>query len=253
MGNDLWEEVCLGAVNYLLAHWPDWVKNGVNEAGLSYGPLSNLALPDVKHQDLGAAHARGVCGVPATESGDAFASLTGMTLNGLDSLAITSGQAASFTTPDTVMSIPLTIQNLTITGNFEVQQACSWSGQSDTYTISGTGTFTASTGSIDLVITVSGLDADTGVAGAVSLAWASAAPKPKATCKVTDPPGMTGQPSGAPKPNKFDVQNLAPASDSTLATTLSGLIAGTISISSGQTLPGEILALINEGFQEAAQ
>lgn len=240
------EDACLLAANWLVGQIPTIAKSGIAQWGLSYPALDGISAGDNSGQDTGVSF-KGLCGIGSTESGNAVLSTSGVTITGFETIDWTPDQKAAFTTPDQVMTLPLRIGAVSASGNFTVQQGCTASSQ---YTLSATGTFQAALKNADLVVTISGLNADTGSADAVTIAWAdpSTPPSPVVTATIT---GVNGQPDGAPAPNKFAAHNfLTLGLAKRLGGGLTDLLSGATTFGSNQTLPGEILALINEGFEQ---
>jgi hypothetical protein len=241
-----WEDACIAAAAWLLSQWPSMAASGIHQWGLDYPALVDVALPDVNGYGIGTS-VRGLCGSGAAESGNATMSMTGIVLNGLGTIGQTAGSAPSFTTPDVVLVIPLTIDSLTASGTWSVEQGCS---AAQDYTITGSGTFSAALTAANIVMTIGGLDMNAGSAGFVTLAWADATAAPPLKVSIVKPT-VSGQPSGAPAPNAFAAQNFLILGLTTqLKQQLTALLTGAASLGSNRTLPGEVLSMINQGFQQ---
>jgi hypothetical protein len=248
MGQDLWEQLCSQAVTWFLGQFPGFVTNGIDEGGINYPPLTNIALPALAGYDFGTA-LTGLCGLGSTESGDAMVSLTGVVLNGLETALLTSGQSVSFPAADTVMTIPITFGSITVTGTISIEQGCVVTKSQSQYDVIATGTFIVTTSEAAIVVTVSGLSADTGTASGVTIDWAGPTPLP--TVSMTN---LNYSPA-SPPPNQHVIPNYMTVFKKKLQeqiqSEVTDLLAGNAAINSnGQTLPGELLSIINEALSE---
>ena len=249
--DDLWEDFCLHVATFVVQQLPGIVDNGINQWSLNYPPLTNLALPAVNNYDT-SQPLTGFCGIGTTDIGNGILSLSGLVLNGLDTIAMTAGQSAAFTAPDVTMTIPLTVGQLTVAGNFQMQHACQ-KGTNPQFTMTASGTMQLTISNANVVVTIGGLDQNAGSAGSVTIDWAPDPNNPTAPpappVPVLDPPTFS---STTPVSARITLGNYFKLSQNVIVQKiqpeLTGLLTGTTSIGSGQTLAGELLSYINQAF-----
>jgi hypothetical protein len=197
------EDVCIAAVSWVMQHLPGWVPGGIS-------------LPDAAGYDAG-----------VLPDGVALVSLTGIVLEGLDSISVTPGRPLSFVPAKGIMTVPMTFAAIAVSGSISVEQA------GPPYEVAARGSFRATLRGASLIATVSGLGPDAAAASSVSIAWAAASGPESAALPVDLDPGAIA----AMKP-KLQQHIRGDVSDV--------LTGGAPLDEKGRTLPGVLLAMLNE-------
>jgi hypothetical protein len=250
VGLDLWESFCIRVGTYVIGMLPDAVRNGIHTWGLDYPPITNLALPAVSNYDTGVDF-KGFCGLGYCDVGNGILSLTSLVMNGLDTAAMTPGQAPTFTEPDTTMTIPLTVGSLQVTGSFEMDHLCRKlegkceDSKGPVFTSKASGTLRLTVRNAQLVVTIGGLDQNVGRAGSVTIRWAGNPPDP-----ILDPPQISPE---TPRSASVILNNYFKLSKNTITSRLQDrlnqMITGDTPVTpGGRSLSQELLDIINKAF-----
>jgi hypothetical protein len=244
----LWENFCIHVVQLVIEKMPDVVEHGIAIGDLKYPPLKNLSLPSLANHDTGLLFT-GFCGLGANDIGNGILDVTSLTLNGLDTIAVTSGQAVTFTKPETELTAPITFGALTVSGRWAMRHRCqARKDPKAAWWLSISGSFEATLQAASIVIVLGGLDDNAGTAGSVTLTWSDPQHPPMPAITPTfdpDSPSMAQQ----------LLQNYLDAGDNEIACevtdNLTKLLNGDATYQ-GKTLAGELLAVINDGLARAA-
>ena len=165
MSDTLWESLCKNVSYKLIAALPEIIRQG--RPGIP--PLINYRLPPVEDFDLGRRVVR--CAEPEEEVGFNRVSVTGILLNGLDT--VSRFEPITFPARDVRLIIPLVFAKIEVTGKWQIQQQCKadW--------LTRTGTFACAYKQIQVDVTIA-IDYQVGKATSVSVAltdrtrsWAS--------------------------------------------------------------------------------
>lgn len=121
MGNDTtWESFVKNITYRLLDALPGVIANGYHQGGLNIPPYKNIRLPDVQNKDTG--QALPLCPLFSTETDNTLISLSGMTLDGLDT--VTKYAPINFPEQDVLMTVPLLFSTIAVTGNWATSSNC---------------------------------------------------------------------------------------------------------------------------------
>lgn len=243
-----WEEICIQVIRNVLPLLPRVVDEGFHDFGLDIPPFTSVELPDLIDWDTSTT-LTGFCGLGNKDLGNAALDLEGSRLNGLDTIAQTPGETIRFTTPDEVMIIPLTVGKLSIASQFAMRHRCrpmSPQGAPE-FTAEGKGSLTGSIEKARITMTIAGLDANKGRAGAVLLAWSSPTSLPELAFGA--PQFASGTPEGARRTieNYLKIGSGIKSLKGRLVDQLTGVLSGAVPLGS-RTLPGTLLEVINGAF-----
>jgi hypothetical protein len=240
------EDICIHLVNVIIQKMPDVVEHGIDAFGVSYPPLKDLALPGVTHHDTSQPFT-GYCGIGITDIGNGFLDLSAIVLNGIDTIAVTSGQAVTFTQPNTELTAPVTFGSLTVGGRWTMRHQCQGPNDQQPAWVPISGSFQATLNAVSIVIVVGGLDDNIGRAGSVTLTWRDPANPPLPAITATFDPHS---PVAAQRllTLYFGLSQNDIANEVTRNVT--DLLSGTAAYQ-GKTLPGELLGIINDGLSRA--
>lgn len=243
-----WDNLCIKGITWVIGQLPGVIKNGYSAGGVTIPALTNIPIPSQDGIDTGSP-LESVCGTGATATGDCTVSFDSLTLSGLETIALVSGQSPSFDQNNN-LNIPLTFGGLSIAGNYSATQKCSI--PSGPYKLTGAGTFTAALTLPTDGITLSAgqLSIASGPVGSVQVTWPSSGGAYEGKFKV-----QAGQstftpnplPAGAPQPNSFAIPD---ALELGLPKKVLPALANYIT---GSSFTGTIQSYVNTYFQKYLQ
>jgi hypothetical protein len=164
MGNDTtWESLAKNITYHLIAALPGIIANGYHQGGLNIQPYRDITLPDLSDYDT--QQQLPLCPLFSNETDDTRLSLRSSKLNGLDTV----GKYAPITFPqqDVLMTVPLLVSTLTVTGDWSTSSGCQDESGQITTTVHQGG-FTMRLTDVQFSVTVD-LDVDQGAATNVDI------------------------------------------------------------------------------------
>jgi hypothetical protein len=116
--DSLWESLCKNFVYKIVAALPQIIRDGYSNHGIVLPPYKTIPLPPFDYpRKFG-----GFCMVDREEVGEGQLTLHDNSVAGHDS--IRRSDPARFTTPDTVMTVPLILGAVSVNGKWSITQKC---------------------------------------------------------------------------------------------------------------------------------